>query len=80
MIASLPQPVRSSPEDQPSDRIGLGGRLSSLKNASMKEVSAEDEEQHEWKATDISAGQRMLSAVSGSILTSLLGGSRAYRQ
>ena len=64
-------PLRSSPEDQPSDRIQrAAGSPSATAGATM---AATDEENSSWRVSEISPGQRMLSAVTGSVLTSLLG-------
>lgn len=64
---------RSSPEGQPSDRIAIG-LASSADGAVMEEEGESDDK---WQSSNVSAGQRMLSAVTGSILTSLLGPSNA---
>jgi hypothetical protein len=55
---------------QRNDRIPVesGARSSSVVLGSMSDS------RHDEEPEDISAGQKMLSAVSGSLLTSLLGG------
>ena len=64
-------PLRSSPEDQPSDRIRRPPE--SPPATAVATMATTDEEKSKWRVDEISPGQRMLSAVTGSVLTSLLG-------
>lgn len=76
LLLSLSSPERSSPEDQPFDRIASTTKASSRAHVSMTRA-IEDEGQSHSPAIEISASQRMLSAITGSVLTSLLGKARS---